>query len=109
MGWVKIYEVIRQSSPLPSGQCRNYFTDCLEKPMADSPLIMLRQLAKQFKGKIKSVNLYDPNVCKWFSSPDAPWALTTAGGEPFSKQLRYTYRDRPIRVFANNRFLNATI
>jgi len=77
--------------------------------MADSPLIIIRQLAKQFKGAIRSVTLYDANVCKSFSPSDAPWALTTTRGEPFSKQLRYTYRDRPIRVFANNHFLNATI
>jgi hypothetical protein len=77
--------------------------------MADNPLEIIRILAKQFKGRISSTNVYDANVCTSTHPPDKSWVSILVAGEPFSKELRYTHRNHKVRMFANQFFLEAEV
>jgi hypothetical protein len=77
--------------------------------MVESPLHILRELAKRFKGRMPSTNFWDANVCTWTHPPGRTWEFTLVSGEPFSKELRYAYRDHNVRMFANHFFLNTEV
>ncbi len=77
--------------------------------MPDNPLEVLREMAKQSKGRVSSISLYDANVCTWTHPADRSWEYIIVSGEPFSKQLRYAYRGHRIRIFASNYFLEAAV
>jgi hypothetical protein len=80
-----------------------------EPPVSDSPLIVIRELAKQFKGTVSTITLYDANVCSTTHPPGRSWEFTIVSGEPFSKQLLFSYCERKIRIFANRNFLHLSI
>ncbi|MGB9463889.1 MAG: hypothetical protein WBR10_02145 [Candidatus Acidiferrum sp.] len=70
---------------------------------------MMRELARRFRGRISPIKLYDANVCTTTHPPGRSWELAVLSGEPFSKQLRYLYRGRKIRLLCNNSFLHLSI
>lgn len=77
--------------------------------MFNDPLAICRELAKQFKGRTSSINLYDGNVCAWTHPSGRTWESVLLSGEPFLRQLRYSHRGHRIRIFANHRFLNVEV
>jgi hypothetical protein len=67
---------------------------------------MLQDLAKQFKGKLSSCQVYDANVCTTRSAPGRPWDLEVVSGEPLTERLKFTRRGRKVTVLANNAYVN---
>jgi hypothetical protein len=70
------------------------------------PTFTLQDLAKRFKGKLSSCEVYDSNVCTTRSVPSRPWELEIVSGEPFNEQLKFTYRGRKVTILANNTYIH---
>lgn len=75
---------------------------------AESPYV-LRELAKQFKGRLARCKFYDANVCTWRYEPDKPWDPIPVSGEPFSHELRFIHRKRKVTVFGNTAYAYVSI
>jgi hypothetical protein len=69
---------------------------------------MLRDLAKEFKGKLSSCLIYDANVCTTRPVPGRPWELDVLSGEPFTEQMNFTQRGRKVTVLANSVIVNGS-
>jgi hypothetical protein len=70
---------------------------------------ILRELAKRFKGKLSSCEIYDANICTSHFKADKPWELIPLSGEPFSRRLRFTYKGRRVTVLENKDYANGTV
>ena len=77
--------------------------------MDETPVGSLMEIGKRFNGKLKSINLLDANVCRTESLPERPWELVVVSGEPFLKQLTFTYRGHRTTAVANSLYLHMSI
>lgn len=78
-----------------------------KQPMSNATAI-LQDLAKRFKGKLSSCEVYDANVCTTRAVPGRPWELEVVSGEPLVEQLKFTYRQRKVSILANNTFIHGS-
>jgi len=89
---------------------RLFLTSMQKKKLAPSDtLTVLNELRKRLDGRIRSITLYDGNVCSWTHPPDRTWESIPVSGDPLSKQLMCAYRGRKIKLFANRQFLNTQV
>lgn len=70
--------------------------------MSDETKSVLQQLRKTFKGRLSRLTLFDSNVCECRTEPETPWILIPVEGQPFSHQLRFTYRKRKVELLQND-------
>jgi hypothetical protein len=77
--------------------------------MSLEPTQVLQESAKIFKGRLSRCLVYDANVCSYRSTPDKPWELIPVSGEPFVRELRFTHRDRRIKMFCNSVYVEISI
>jgi hypothetical protein len=71
-------------------------------------IAVLEKLAKRFDKRLERVELYDANVCDWRQDRES-WELVLLSGEPFSRKLRFVYKARTTRFFANRIFINGSV
>jgi len=77
--------------------------------MADETKSVLQQLRKTFKGRLSRLTLFDSNVCECRTEPETPWILIPVEGQPFSRQLRFTYRKRKVELLENDTYVSLRV
>jgi hypothetical protein len=72
--------------------------------MAD-PVAILKQIAKQSGKTVRTLNLFDPKVCKSPTDPDRPWMHLPLPGDFIRHQVSIEYKRRKVRLHANADFM----
>jgi hypothetical protein len=70
---------------------------------------ILRDTTQRYGGKRSACQVFDSNVCTSKSTPDRPWELEAISGEPFTTLLRFTFRGKKIKLFANHDYLDLVL
>jgi hypothetical protein len=72
--------------------------------MAD-PVTILKEIARQSGKIVRSLNLFDPKVCKSPTDPDRPWMHLPLPGDFFRHQVSFESNGRKVRLHANSDFM----
>jgi len=73
--------------------------------MADDPVALLRSLAKQFGKSVRTLSLFDPNVCTSPWDPDQPWEVLPLPGDMFRHKVSIEFAGHEVRLRANGEFV----
>jgi hypothetical protein len=65
---------------------------------------LLKNIAKQTRNRVRTLNLFDPNVCTSPTNPDRPWEKLELPGDFFRNQLSVECKGRKVRFRANSDF-----
>jgi len=77
--------------------------------MACDQVAILKEIAKRSGKKIKTLNLFDPAVCKSPLDPKRPWLMRPLPGDLFRDQVSFEHQGRKLKLRANADFMVADI
>ncbi len=69
------------------------------------PSVTLREAAKRFGGRVSTCLVYDANVCSTTFPPGRLWERVCVSGSPFTRFFYGVYRNRRIRMSANDVYI----
>lgn len=67
--------------------------------------IVVKNLAKEFRGKRKALNCFDANVCKSDFQPTRPWETKYLPGDLFESEVRFHWGKHKFCASANREFV----
>jgi hypothetical protein len=73
------------------------------------PTNMLQLLAERYGGKLSNCKIYDSTVCTYHPDAERPWKLIVQSGEPFSRRLQFTHKERRLIVLENRDYVNGRV